>query len=79
MKGLYGRGNTPAILGALDDGVITGVCVTDEFSRGYFSVYIAVCALEGEDSRSPLTLDSYYIEKEDLREPEYEKMLYPME
>lgn len=79
VQGLYGRGNTPAILGALDDGLITGVCVTDEFSRGYFSVYMAVRSLEGEDSRNPLMLDSYYIEKEDLRDPEYEKMLYPME
>lgn len=79
IQGLYGRGNTLAILGALDEGTITGICVTDEFSRGYFGVYMAVQALEGTENREPLVLDSYYIEKEDLRKPEYEKMLYPME
>ena len=79
MKGLYGRGNTLEILGALDEGTITGICVTDEFSRGYFGVYMAVQALERAGSPKALALDSYYIEKEDLRDPEYEKMLYPME
>lgn len=79
MQGLYGRGNTLSILGALDDGTITGICVTDEFSRGYFSVYMAVQALEGAGGQNSLVLDSYYIEKEDLRDPEYEKMLYPLE
>lgn len=79
VQGLYGRGNTLSILGDLDDGTITGICVTDEFSRGYFSVYMAVQALEGADGQDLLVLDSYYIEKEDLRDPEYEKMLYPLE
>ena len=79
IQGLYGRGNTLAILGGLDEGAITGICITDEFSRGYFGVYMAVQALEGAESPETLVLDSYYIEKEDLRDPEYEKMLYPVE
>lgn len=79
MKGLYGFGNTLAVLDDLDSGLITGLCVTDEFSRGYFSVYMAVEALEGKTPGEMLTLDSYYIEKENLRDSEYEKMLYPVE
>lgn len=79
VAGLYGRGNTLGILDDLDSGLITGLCVTDEFSRGYFSVCMAVGALEREGDRDSMVMDSYYIEKEDLREPKYEKMLFPVE
>lgn len=79
IAGLYGRGNTLAVLDDLDSGLITGVCVTDEFSRGYFSVYMAVGELERSGERKSMVMDSYYIEKKDLREPKYEKMLFPVE
>lgn len=79
VRGLYGRGNTLSISGSLDRGLITGICVTDEFSRGYFSVQMAVESLEGNRTQKTLVMDSYYIEKKDLREPEYEKVLFPME
>jgi len=76
--GVYGRGNTVAILNHLDHGRISGICVTDDFSIGYLSVRAAVQALEGADS-IPVTADFYYIEKENLREPDYEKLLFPIE
>lgn len=79
IAGLYGRGNTLTVLDDLDSGLITGLCVTDEFSRGYFSVYMAVGELERSKERKSKIMDSYYIEKKDLREPEYEKMLFPVE
>ena len=79
FAGLYGRGTTPAILNDLDSGLITGLCVTDEFSRGYFSVCMAVEELEKMGAGKTMTMDSYYIEKDDLREPKYEKMLFPVE
>lgn len=79
VAGLYGRGNTLAILDDLDSGLITGLCVTDEFSRGYFSVCMAVRALEKAGDRESMAMDSYYIEKKNLREPKYEKMLFPVE
>lgn len=78
VRGLYGRGNTMPILNYLDRGYIDGICVTDDFSIGYLSVREAVRILEGNDS-SYVVMDSYYIEKEDLREPEYEKVLFPIE
>ena len=61
VGGLYGRGTTMAILNYLDRGVITGICVTDEFSVGYYSVREAVRALEGAGS-VPTVMESYYIE-----------------
>lgn len=79
IAGVYGRGNTPSILDDLDSGLITGLCVTDEFSRGYFSVLMAVKELEKAGDTKSMVMDSYYIEKKDLREPKYEKMLFPVE
>lgn len=76
--GLYGRGNTVSILNDLDRGRISGICVTDDFSLGYLSVRAAVRALDGTDS-IPIMADFYYIEKENLREPDYEKLLFPIE
>lgn len=76
---LYGRGSTLSILNYLDRGLITGICATDDFGIGYLSVRTAVQALEGGGSQSRITMDSYYIEKEDLRKPEYEKLLFPVE
>ena len=71
VGGLYGRGTTMAILNYLDRGVITGICVTDEFSVGYYSVREAVRALEGAGS-VPTVMESYYIDKKDLRDPAFE-------
>ncbi len=78
VSGLYGRGTTIPILNYLDRGLITGICVTDEFSLGYYSVREAVRALEGAGS-VPTVMESYYIEKKDLRDPAFEKMLFPIE
>ena len=76
--GLYGRGNTVPILNNLDSGRVSGICVTDDFSIGYLSVRAAVQVLERADS-IPVTADIYYVEKENLREPDYEKLLFPIE
>lgn len=78
VGGLYGRGTTMSILNYLDRGLITGICVTDEFSLGYYSVREAVRALEGAGS-VPTVMESYYIKKEDLRDPAFEKLLFPIE
>lgn len=78
VRGLYGRGNTMPILNDLDRGYIDGICVTDDFSIGYLSVSAAVQVLEG-DGNAYVVMDSYYIEKEDLREADYEKILFPIE
>lgn len=79
IEGLYGRGGTMTILNELDRGLITGVCVTDDFSRGYSGVRLAVEAQEGPKSPEMLETDFYYIEKQDLRNPAYEALLFPIE
>ncbi len=77
--GLYGRGTSSPILNYLDRGIITGLCVTDDFSAGYLCVGTAVEAVTNPGMGQQTMLDSFYIERGDLRESKYEKMLYPIE
>lgn len=79
IKGLYGRGTSISILNHLDKGVISGLCVTDDFSIGYLSVQQAVNVLNGQKKQEQLVMESFYIEKNDLRKTQFEKMLYPIE
>lgn len=78
IRGLYGRENTVTNLNYLDQGYISGLSVTDDYSAGYLSVRAAVQMLEGTAS-APVEMESYYIRKENLRDPAYEKLLYPIE
>ena len=79
ISGLYGVGMMPSLLDQLDKGTIQGLVVTNQFDAGYFAVQKAVQAIEKEQERSQLSLESYYIEKDELRSKKYEKMLYPID
>lgn len=79
ISGLYGRGNSVELLNALERGTIQGLCVTDDFTAGYQCVKKAVALINGEKTETGEILRSGCIRKEDLRSPEYEKMLYPIE
>ncbi len=79
VDGLYGRGNAVPLLNYLDKGIIQGLCVTDEFSAGYLSIKAAVDLSKSRSADDMGYLKSYYIRREDLRNEEYEKMLYPIE
>lgn len=75
---LYGTGATPALLNYLDQGTIRGLLTSNAFDNGYLCVEQAVGAIRRQTVETEIALDSYYIEKEALRDRQYEKMLYPM-
>ncbi|MCI8661315.1 MAG: substrate-binding domain-containing protein [Lachnospiraceae bacterium] len=77
--GLYGRGTAVRLLNYLDKGVIQGLCITDDFSAGYLSVKMAVELAENQIVEDLGYLESRCIRREDLRDVEFEKMLYPIE
>lgn len=79
ITGLYGIGSTTKLLNQLDSGIISGMVVSDQFDTGYLSVVRAVEAAARGLKRDQVILDSYYIEKEDLRNSRLEKILYPIE
>lgn len=76
---LYGKGTSLELLNYLEDGQIQGLCVTDDFLKGYESVRYARLAIENANIPFELELDSYYIGKEDLITKQFEKMLYPIQ
>lgn len=76
---LYGFGSTTKILNDMDRGVIKGLVTTNQFDEGYLSIVKAVEAIEKSGDREQIILESYYLEKENLKEKYFEKILYPIE
>lgn len=79
VDGLYGRGTSLTILNDLERGLISGICVTDDFAVGYSSVKTAVELITKQFVDETFEPICYYIEKADLHTPKFEKMLYPIE
>jgi ribose transport system substrate-binding protein len=79
IAGLYGVGSTTKILTELDNGIIKGLIATNQFDAGYTSIEKAVEAVHKRQEREQVVLDSYYINKANLRESRFEKILYPID
>lgn len=79
VAGLYGIGSTTFILNSLDKGIIDGLAAYRQFDMGYLSVKRAVEAIQGSRQRQQIELEAFYIDRNHLRDKEYEKMLYPIE
>lgn len=76
---LYGFGSTTKVLNQMDRGLIQGLITRNQFDEGYLSIVKAVEAIEKQSDREQIVLASYYIEKADLKEKYFEKILYPIE
>lgn len=79
IAGLYGVGSTTKILTELDNGIIKGLIATNQFDAGYTCIEKAVEAVHKRQEREQIILDSYYINKTNLRESRFEKILYPID
>lgn len=76
---LYGVGSTLGILRCLDEGIIDGIMVSNCYDIGYSSVRHAVEAIQGVRLNEQIVSETFYIQREDLRDPKYEKLIYPIE
>jgi hypothetical protein len=79
ISGIYGLGNTTSILSNLEEGIINGLVVWDEYSEGYLSVENAISQIKIFGTKSQELLENYYITSKDLREERFMKMLYPID
>lgn len=80
IRALYGIGGTTRLLNYLDKEIIRGMVVHNWFDEGYLSIEKAVAMITGENGeKEEITMEVYYITKEELRNPVYEKMLYPID
>lgn len=77
--GLYGLGSNLSVLNFLDSGIIEGIVVTNDFIQGYLSIQKAVEAIQNSGVQERVRTEHFYIEKEDIRKKEYQKLLYPID
>ena len=74
---IYGVGATNYIVAALERGTITAVAAWNEYAAGYLAVQQAVLAA-GKSSPTGQALSFYLIRREDIYDPENQKLLFPV-
>ena len=80
ILGLYGPGTGIEVLSGLERGLVDGICITDDYAEGYLAVSMAAARIGHHNTpMQSRTLEGHYIEKTDLEEGTYERILYPME
>lgn len=79
IGGIYGVDSTIGILRKMDRDIINGIVVHNQYDEGYISVHFAIEAIQDPTYTNKVDLESYDINKEVLRDPQYEKLLYPIE
>ncbi|MCC8027340.1 MAG: substrate-binding domain-containing protein [Clostridium sp.] len=79
VAGLYGVGSSTYVLNQMDKGLIKGVVAYSSYDEGYLSIKQAVEAARQGAKKESITLEAFYIEKEDIHSSKFEKMLYPMD
>ena len=79
LAGVFGVGSTTYLLNQMDKGLIRGLVVHNSYNEGYLSVQKAAEGIKKGMKQERICLDSYYIERSDIRSRKFEKMLYPMD
>lgn len=75
---LYGAGSTAAIAAELEQGHITSILAQNAFSTGYLAVE-AAARLARREAVEPLApLPFFTVRRENMYEPEYQKLLFPV-
>lgn len=74
---LYGVGVTAEGASYLQQGVISAAAAWSDFAAGYLAVEAAVCLSRGEECRTEL-LPFFIVRGEDVYEPAYQKLLFPV-
>lgn len=72
-------GSTTYLLNQMDKGLIRGLVVHNSYNEGYLSIQKAADGIKKGMKQERICLDSYYIERSDIRSRKFEKMLYPMD
>ena len=75
---LYGAGSTAAIAAELEQGHITSVLAQNAFSAGYLAVEAAARLARREAAEELDPLPFFTVRRENMYEPEYQKLLFPV-
>lgn len=74
---LYGFGYTYYALNHMESGILSGLMVINRYDEGYLSLKQAVYAIDHKE-QAEVSLDFFYITKEQIYEKEYQKLLFPI-
>ncbi|MBB6214292.1 ribose transport system substrate-binding protein [Anaerosolibacter carboniphilus] len=64
---------------ALEDGTLNGLVVQNPFGMGYDGVMHAIEAIEGKSVQKDIIINATIVTKENMKQPEIHKLLYPLE
>lgn len=76
-KKIYGIGNAPSIVAALDKGKIEKLVFQNEFNIGYLSVEALLKEMDGIQNEIE-EIDFYCVGKDVIHETQYERLLFPI-
>lgn len=79
FSGIYGVGATVYLLNKLEQGMIDGMIIWNEYEEGYAAVELALEAMNAEGSAREKSIQSYYIDRSTLLSEEFTGMLYPID
>ena len=75
---LYGVGSTAQVIAGLERGSITAAVAQNDFSVGYLAVEQAACLARRRTPAQRGELRFFTVRKENISEPEYQKLLFPV-
>lgn len=75
---LYGVGSTAAVTAGLEQGCITSILAQNAFSAGYLAVQSAARMARRETAEPLALLPFFTVRRENMYEPENQKLLFPV-
>ena len=75
---LYGIGRTSAIISLIEEKIIDGTEIQNEFNVGYLSVKTAVYKIENKKLDNKINIESTLINSENMYSKENQKILFPI-
>lgn len=75
---LYGIGRTSAIISLIEEKIIDGTEIQNEFNVGYLSIKTAVYKIENKKLDNKINIESTLINSENMYSKENQKILFPI-
>lgn len=75
---VYGIGNTPVTVAALEEGKITKLVFQNEFNMGYLSIEALYLRMKGETAEKVREIEAFLVSKEEVYSTKFERLLFPI-
>ena len=75
---LYGMGATAEVTAGLERGKNAATAAQNEFAAGYLTVAAAVESIRNTDGAQSQTLPFFMVRRENMYDPDYQKLLFPV-